>query len=111
MVRIPDSDRFRTAPARRRGQPTYLLPAVVLAAGLDGMANKTNPGKRLDTNMYTDRDAKAKKLPQTLHEALGKLAASSVLKKGLGEEFISSYLTIKHAEWSALYRPDFAVGT
>lgn len=99
MVRIPDSDRFELRLPDGAANP-YLLPAVVLAAGLDGMANKTNPGKRLDTNMYTEGYAKAKKLPQTLHEALGKLAASSVLEKGLGSEFISSYLTIKQAEWA-----------
>ena len=32
----------------------YLLQAGILAAGLDGMNNKRDPGKRLDINMYTE---------------------------------------------------------
>jgi len=44
----------------------------VLAAGLDGIANKRDPGKRLDINMYTDGDKakNAKKLPLNLLDAL-----------------------------------------
>ncbi len=38
---------FRAAPAGRFGQ-SYLLQAALLAAGLDGIAGKKDPGKRLD---------------------------------------------------------------
>jgi glutamate---methylamine ligase len=98
MVRIPDSDRFEFRLPDGAANP-YLLPAAVLAAGLSGIANKTNPGKRLDINMYETRDAKVKHLPQTLNEALSILEQSGTLRKALGEEFIGSYLKLKRAEW------------
>jgi glutamine synthetase len=98
MVRIPDSDRFELRLPDGAANP-YLLPAAMLAAGLSGIAGKTNPGKRLDTNMYETRDAKVKRLPQTLNEALNLLEASGVMRKALGEEFIESYLKLKRAEW------------
>ena len=47
MIRIPESGAFRTAPRGRCPQ------AGILAAGLDGVANKRDPVKRLDINMYT----------------------------------------------------------
>ena len=98
MVRIPDADRFEFRLPDGAANP-YLLPAALLAAGLSGIAHKTDPGKRLDTNMYTEPNAKVKRLPQTLPEALRILEQSSVLVKSLGEEFISSYLKLKRAEW------------
>lgn len=99
MVRIPDSDRFELRLPDGAANP-YLLPAVVLAAGLAGISGKVDPGKRMDTNMYETPAAKVRKLPQTLHEALLTLERSSVLKQGLGEAFIGSYLKLKGAEWN-----------
>jgi len=32
----------------------YLLPAALIAAGLDGIAEKREPGPRYDNNIYTD---------------------------------------------------------
>ena len=64
------------------------------------MANKTDPGKRLDTNMYETPNPKVGRLPQTLHGALGQLEQSKVLKAGLGENFIASYLKLKRGEWN-----------
>jgi len=67
----------------------YLLPATVLAAGLDGIANKRDPGKRLDINMYTDGDKakNAKKLPLNLLDALRALEKSSVFKAALASRW------------------------
>ena len=50
LVRIPDSDRFELRLMDGAANP-YLLQAGVLAAGLDGVAGKRDPGKRLDINM------------------------------------------------------------
>jgi glutamate---methylamine ligase len=80
----------------------YLMPAAVLAAGLDGIANKRDPGQRLDINMYTDGhtvDVK-KKLPLNLLDALRALEASGVLRDALGE-MVPSYLKLKYAEWNS----------
>ena len=100
MIRIPDAGRFELRLADGAANP-YLLPAAVLAAGLDGLKNERDPGKRLDINMYTEGD-KAKnagKLPLNLLDALRSLEKSSVLKSALGEDFTNSYLKLRRADW------------
>ncbi len=102
MVRIPEPGRFEMRLADGAVNP-YLLQASILAAGLDGIANKTDPGKRLDINMYTDGHTvkDAKRLPLNLLDALRALEASSTLKTSLGESFVHSYTKLKHGEWNA----------
>jgi glutamine synthetase len=101
MVRIPDPGRFEFRLMDGAANP-YLLQAGLLAAGLDGMANKRDPGKRLDINMYTEgHKAKGlKKLPLNLLDALRAFDASKVLRAGLGDGFVDSYLKLKNAEWN-----------
>ena len=57
-------------------------------------------GKRLDVNMYESPDKNAKKLPQTLHTALGLLDQSSMFREMLGGECVDSYLKLKTGEWN-----------
>jgi len=73
MVRIPDEGRIEFRLADGAANP-YLLQAGVLAAGMDGIANESDPGKRLDIDMYTEsHKAKgAKKLPLNLLDAFAK---------------------------------------
>ena len=84
MIRIPDAGRFELRLADGAANP-YLLQAALLAAGLDGIRNKRDPGKRLDINMYTEgHTAKdAKKLPLNLLDALRALEKSSGAEGGL----------------------------
>ena len=105
MIRIPDAGRFELRLADGAANP-YLLPAAVFAAGLDGMNNKRDPGKRLDINMYTEgHKAKgAKKLPLNLLDALRALEKSAVLKEALGESTIASYIKLKTDDWNAYSR-------
>jgi glutamate---methylamine ligase len=100
MIRVPEADRFELRLADGAAN-AYLMPAAVLAAGLDGIANGRDPGKRLDINMYTDGHTvpDTKKLPLNLLDALRALEASDVLKDALGE-FVPAYLKLKHAEWN-----------
>ncbi len=53
MIRIPDAGRFELRLADGAANP-YLLQAGLLAAGLDGIAERRDPGQRLDINMYTE---------------------------------------------------------
>ena len=101
MVRIPDAGRFEIRLADGAANP-YLLQSVYLAAGLDGIANKTDPGKRLDINMYVDghKLADVKKLPLNLLDALRAFEASDALKASLGAEFATAYVKLKTAEWN-----------
>ncbi|SEH58399.1 type III glutamate--ammonia ligase [Tardiphaga sp. OK245] len=101
MIRIPDAGRFEFRLPDGAVNP-YLLPATLLAAGLDGMANSRDPGPRLDINMYTEgaKVPKAKQLPLNLLDALRALEASDVLKAQLGEAVVGSYLKLKHSDWN-----------
>jgi glutamine synthetase len=101
MIRIPDSDRFELRLPDGAANP-YLLPAALLAVGLDGVRQGRDPGKRLDINMYTERDkaAGAKTLPLNLLDALRALETSSVLKEAFGETIVASYIALKTAEWN-----------
>jgi len=64
MIRVPDDGRFELRLMDGAANP-YLMQAGVLAAGLDGLDNKRNPGGAQFNNMYDEpHKAKgAKKLP------------------------------------------------
>ena len=102
MIRIPESGRFELRLGDGAANP-YMLQAGILVAGLDGIANKRDPGKRLDINMYTQGHTvkNAKRLPLNLLDALRLLEKSRVLRDGLGDAFVSSYLKLKHDDWNA----------
>ena len=105
MIRIPDPGRFELRLADGAVNP-YLLPAAILAAGLDGVRNKRDPGRRLDINMYAEADkaGDVKRLPLNLLDALRALEASAVLGDALGKDFVAAYLKLKHAEWNSYAR-------
>ena len=100
MIRIPEPGRFEMRLADGAANP-YLLQAGLLAAGLDGIAKKTDPGPRLDINMYTDGHLakNPKRLPLNLLDALREFQASPTIGAALGEGFVKSYAKLKHAEW------------
>ncbi|ACK82804.1 type III glutamate--ammonia ligase [Methylorubrum extorquens] len=99
MIRIPDGGRFEFRLADGAANP-YLLQAALLAAGLDGIRQRRDPGQRLDINMYTDGHTVegVKRLPLNLLDALRALEASPVLNEALGA-FVPSYLKLKRQEW------------
>ena len=101
MVRIPEPGRFEMRLADGATNP-YLLQAGILAAGLDGIKKQTQPGPRLDINMYTDGHTvkDAKRLPLNLLDALRAFEASAMLKTVLGDSFVKSYAKLKHSEWN-----------
>lgn len=101
MIRIPEPGRFEMRLADGATNP-YLLQAGLLAAGLDGIALKLDPGKRLDINMYTDGHLvkDAKRLPLNLLDALRALDGNETLKAALGESFVASYIKLKTGEWN-----------
>ena len=100
MVRVPDPGRFELRLVDAAANP-HLLQAVVLAAGLDGIVNKRDPGKRLDINMYTEghKARGAKKLPLNLLDALRLTEKSKVLRDAMGDEVIDSFTKLKMDEW------------
>ena len=104
LIRIPEGNRFEIRLADGAANP-YLLQAGIIAAGLDGIENHRDPGKRLDINMYTDGHtvADARRLPLNLLDALRALDASSLLKERLGP-VVPAYLRLKREEWDSYAR-------
>jgi len=100
MIRIPEAGRFELRLADGSVNP-YTMQAAILAAGLDGIQNQRDPGKRLDINMYTDGHTveNVKRLPLNLLDALRALEASTLLNESLGE-YVPAYLKLKHQEWN-----------
>ena len=105
MVRIPDPGRFEIRLMDGATNP-YLLQAAVLAAGLDGAANKRDPGKRVDLNMYTEQHKlkKLRKLPENLLDAIRLFDNSKVARSAFGDEFVDSYVKLKNEEWQRFTR-------
>ncbi|GEP10353.1 type III glutamate--ammonia ligase [Methylobacterium gnaphalii] len=100
MVRVPGGGRFEFRLPDGAVNP-YLLQAGILAAGLDGMRQERDPGKRLDINMYTEGHnlEGVKRLPLNMLDAMRALEKSSVLNEAFGS-FVPSYLKLKQDEWN-----------
>ncbi len=100
MVRIPEPGRFELRLMDGAANP-YLMQAGALVAGMDGFANRRDPGKRLDINMYTEsRKARGlKKLPLNMWDAIRLFTASKVLNEGFGAPLCDAYAKLKRQEW------------
>ena len=102
MVRVPGPGRFELRLPDGAANP-YLMQAVILAAGLDGVRTKADPGKRHDIDMYQMGHTvkNAPKLPLNLLDALRDYDRDKTLKAMMGEEFSAAYLKLKHQEWNS----------
>jgi glutamine synthetase len=83
----------------RIGEPAanpYLYMASQIYAGLDGIAQKRDPGPSADTPYETE----APLLPKDLREACASLRASEVFRKGFGDAFVDYFAHIKEAEFA-----------
>ena len=71
MIRIPEPGRFELRLGDGAANP-YLLQAGILMAGLDGIENARDPGKRLDVNMYEEsaRVRRVRTLPLNMLDAI-----------------------------------------
>jgi glutamine synthetase len=99
MVRISEGNRLEIRSVDGAANP-YLTFAAVLAAGLDGVDKKTDPGSPNTDNLYElHPDAVAAKgirpLPPTLLHAAENLMGNELMQKALGhtgKEFYSDYM-------------------
>ena len=99
MIRIPDQGRFELRLMDGSANP-YLLQSGIIAAGLEGINKKINPGKPLFCNMYTDykKYPNLKKLPNDINQAIRMLENSKSLKNSFGQDVIQSYVKLKKQE-------------
>ena len=103
MIRIPGPGRIENRSVDGASNP-YLACAAMLAAGLDGIENKIDPGERNDDNLYeASEDDLLRRgiefLPSTLKEALNYLEADQVIGKALGTAYTAYYAEVKREEW------------
>jgi glutamine synthetase len=92
-IRLPDS-----------GCNPYLVSAALIAAGLDGIDKKLDPGPAQNINLYELTPEQLKKkgiglLPQSLHEAMDALAADEVIQAGIGRDLAAEFMRLKRMEW------------
>ncbi|WP_270321403.1 type I glutamate--ammonia ligase [Weissella confusa] len=113
MVRVPASRGNSTRLELRSVDPTanpYLAFAVILAAGLDGVAGEMEPNHAVDRNIYLMDEAERKKagitdLPDTLLAAVNDLDTDEVIKEALGSHMARTFVDAKRLEYQA-YRQE-----
>src|SRR5436305_6786687 len=74
----------------------YLAYAALLAAGLDGIANETDPGPELKGNAYAE--GRAEPFPATLREAIELWESSEFARAAFGERVWAHYLNYVRTE-------------
>ena len=104
MIRIAGPGRVEDRTVDSSCNP-YLAAAAMLAAGLDGIDNKIDPGPRNDTDMYLWtpqelKEAGVELLPTNLKEAMEELAKDEVILEAIGREFCDYYMDFKNKEWN-----------
>jgi glutamine synthetase len=112
LIRIPaargQSARIELRSPDSTANP-YLTLAVCLAAGLDGIKNKLDAPKGIDTNIFdmTDDEREfvgVEPLPCNLYEALQCLRGDKFVTGVLGSRIAKKYIEAKEAEWSTYRR-------
>lgn len=103
MVRIPGPGRIEDRAIDGAANP-YLACAAILAAGMDGVESRIDPGVANTSNLYEiSKEELGRRvirlLPTTLCEALDCLAKDRVVKESLGNDFTAYYITVKAEEW------------
>jgi glutamine synthetase len=86
----------------------YLAATLVLAAGLEGVREKLDPGNPNEDNLYaiSDDERRARGiefLPQTLQEAVAAFAADPLATSALGTELRDEFIRYKTEEWEAYH--------
>ena len=107
LIRIPASRGNGTRVELRNPDPTanpYLVLALCLAAGLDGIKNKIEVPESVDCNIYEmtpgeRRAAGIENMPADLKEAVDCLVADEFLCSVLGEHITTKYVEAKMKEW------------
>jgi len=104
MFRVPEPGRFECRLVSGSVN-AYLGMAAFIAAGLDGIHRKLDPGEpNAGRNMYTVTLDEVKRhglalIPQSLPEALDAFEADAVIQAALGPELAAEFVKVKRQEW------------
>jgi glutamine synthetase len=108
MLRVPGPGRVEDRTIDGACNP-YLAATVILAAGLDGIENKLDPGEPNTGNLYTTSPddleaAGVEMLPANLLDATRELERDDVLREALGrgrdEDYVDYFIKVKRDEWT-----------
>jgi glutamine synthetase len=107
LVRVPAQRGDATRCENRLPDPSanpYLALAVQLAAGLDGIQQRIDPGEPVNKNIsrmsYRERRKyRIDELPHDLHEALDCLEKDAVIRGALGDHIYERFVEAKREEW------------
>ena len=77
----------------------YLAYAALLAAGLDGIERKTEPGPAFEGDAYQANDLPS--IPTSLPEAIAELGASAFARRAFGEPVVDHLLHFARTELAA----------
>lgn len=108
LIRTPQAKGEQTRIELRNPDPSanpYLVLALCLAAGLDGIKNGLVPPAEVVGNLYEmsreERNAlKIETLPGNLHEAIREMEKDTFVKNVLGEHLAANYISSKRKEWN-----------
>ena len=107
LIRIPaergGSTRIELRSPDSAANP-YLMLAVCLKAGLDGIVNQIEPPESVDCNIYTMTEAERRRLgienlPGALIEAVEELKKDAFILDVLGKHVAEKYIAAKEQEW------------
>ena len=107
MLRLPQNRFCIENRAADMCMNPYLGLGMSLAASVDGIVNKIDPGPSADEDLYVMDAKKQKKLtalPRHLLEATEQLGNSSLAKQVLGEQMLSSFVAYKVDEWERYHQ-------
>jgi glutamine synthetase len=87
----------------------YLAATLCLAAGLEGIRERLDPGQPHAENLYELSDAQLAKvgvepLPRTLGEAVDAFAADPFVERVLGKALRDEFIRYKRAEWEEYHQ-------
>jgi len=108
MLRIPGPGRVEDRTIDGACNP-YLAATAILAAGLDGIESKLEPGEPNSENLYTIpydelRSRGLESLPANLLDATEELERDDVLRAALGrgreEDYVDYFIRVKRDEWA-----------
>jgi glutamine synthetase len=108
MLRIPGPGRVEDRTIDGSCNP-YLAATVVLAAGMDGIERKLDPGEPNSENLYAVpyqelRDRGLETLPTNLLNATLELEQDEVMRAALGrgrdEDYVDYFIRVKREEWN-----------
>jgi glutamine synthetase len=108
MIRIPAPGRIENRIVDGAANP-YLAITALVAAGLDGVQAKADPGRRNDDNLYevAEEELARRKigfLPTSLDQALDCLEEDEVVRSALGNDYAATYIRVKREEWRQYHR-------